>query len=403
MSGMILVLNAGSSSLKFGLFDVGGPGDVTVLIKGVLEGIGTNPRVVIKDAAGTVTGRRSFPSEEGDARERLLKELLEFLDRNLDAKKLLGVGHRVVHGGGEYVAATLLTDDIIRDLEDLTPLAPLHQPASLAPIKLLAALRLGLAQFACFDTAFHHGLEPPASSYPLPREYAASGIRRYGFHGLSYAYIAGRLREISPELAAKRTVVAHLGSGCSLCAMRDGKSADTTMGFTPLEGLMMGTRSGTIDPGLLLYLQQARGMSVADLEQLLYHQSGLLGVSGLSSDTRDLLDGDDPRAAEALDLFAFRTAREIAAMANTLQGLDTMVFTGGIGEHAWQIRAMICARLHWLGVELDETANREGDESVGLVASKVQVLVVPTDEELMIARQVRLAINPKVMNCGQAV
>lgn len=307
---------------------------------------------------------------------------------------LAAVGHRIVHGGSRFVAPVNLSEAVVRDLDALTPIAPLHQPACcLEPVQVLMRSHPGLPQVGCFDTAFHHTLTPPASRYALPRAFEEQGIRRYGFHGLSYEFIAGRLREISPETFGKRTVVAHLGSGCSLCAMREGKSLDTTMGFTALDGLMMATRPGAIDPGVILYLQHVRGMSAKEVEDVLYHRSGLLGVSGLSGDVRDLLASGHPHAAEALDLFIFRIAREIAAMANTLQGLDVLVFTGGIGEHAWQVRETVCERLRWLGVKLDRSANRSGKERIADRQSVVEIHVIATDEELTIARQVSRIIG----------
>jgi acetate kinase len=271
-------------------------------------------------------------------------------------------------------------------LDALTPLAPLHQPRCLAPMRTILSLRSEVPQIACFDTAFHHGLAPPVSRFALPRRFEEIGIRRYGFHGLSYEYIAGRLADLSPALAGSRTVVAHLGNGASLCAMRNGQSVDTTMGLTALDGLVMGTRCGAIDPGVLLYLQQALKMSVSEVERLLYHESGLLGVSGISQDARTLLASSDPKAAEALDLFVFRIAREVAAMANSLGGLECLVFTGGIGEHADAVRSAVCARLRWLGVELDPEANDHSRAQISARESRVDVRIIPTDEEIMIAR-----------------
>src|SRR6202453_3628556 len=265
------------------------------------------------------------------------------------------------------------TSKTIDELARLTPMAPLHQEACLSPARTLLSLRPDLMQVGCFDTAFHAVLEPPVSRFAIPRSYEEKGIRRYGFHGLSYEFVAGRLQEISPDLAGKRIVVAHLGSGASLCAMRDGRSVDTNMGFTPLDGVMMGTRCGTIDPGILLYLQRERGISAEELEQLLYHKSGLLGVSGISSDMRTLLSSCDPRAAEAIDLFTFEVAKAVCAMALSLQGLDCLVFTGGIGEHAAKVRALVCNRLRWLDLELDPKANDGGADLVSSGSSSVEI------------------------------
>ncbi|MBZ9872827.1 acetate/propionate family kinase, partial [Mesorhizobium sp. BR1-1-9] len=318
----------------------------------------------------------------------LLRDLFDVLDPYLAQAPLSAVGHRIVHGGERFSAPVLLTGEIVEALDSLTPMAPLHQPAGLAPVRAISKLLPGLPQIGCFDTAFHRTLEPPVNRYALPRKFEESGIRRYGFHGLSYEFVAGQLQALSPGLRGKRCVVAHLGSGCSLCAMREGRSLDTTMGFTALDGLMMATRPGAIDPGVLLYLQQARGMSVKELETLLYHKSGLLGVSGVSADVRTLLGSKDPRAAEAIDLFTFRIAREIGAMGATLQGFEALVFTGGIGEHSWQIREAVCERLRWLDVLLDANANQSGKGRITGEGSAVEVYAITTNEELIIARQV---------------
>ena len=389
MTRSILALNAGSSSLKFGLFEAG---TLRRTVSGGFEGVHDTPRLAAKDENGVLVADRSIRQKKPPV-ETLLGELFECLAPWLADRPLAAAGHRIVHGGGRFVAPVRLSEAVVRELDGLTPIAPLHQPACLEPVRALARSHPGLPQVGCFDTAFHHTLAPPVSRYALPRAFEEQGIRRYGFHGLSYEFIAGRLREISPEAFGKRTVVAHLGSGCSLCAMREGKSLDTSMGFSALDGLMMATRPGAIDPGIILYLEQVRGMSATDVEDLLYHRSGLLGVSGLSGDVRDLLASEHPHAAEALDLFTFRVAREIAAMANTLQGLDVLVFTGGIGEHAWQIRAAVCERLRWLGVRLDGDLNRSGRDRIGSLQSGVEIYVMPTNEELSIARQVAAVVT----------
>ncbi|PWK72832.1 acetate/propionate family kinase [Aminobacter sp. AP02] len=380
---VVLALNAGSSSLKFGVFKALSKGDVEPLIRGVFDGLADSPRLSVKDATGHVLADRplSVPDRSTGV---LLRELFSLLDPLLGGEQIEAVGHRIVHGGSRFVAPVHLTNEVIAALDALTPIAPLHQPASLGAVRALAELRPDLLQIGCFDTAFHSTLAPPASRYAIPREYEEMGLRRYGFHGLSYEFIARQLCEIAPAPSARKTVVAHLGSGCSLCAMVDGKSRDTTMGFTALDGLVMATRSGAIDPGIILYLQQALGMSVKEVEQLLYRRSGLIGVSGISGDTRVLLASDDPRAAEALDLFVFSIARNIAAMASTLQGLELLVFTGGVGEHAGEIRKGICDRLGWLGVRLDPSASAE---IISLSDSKVEVRVIATNEEMTIARQ----------------
>jgi acetate kinase len=385
MPKTILVLNAGSSSIKFGLFDTTDT-RATHLFAGEVADIGDKPHLTVKDRDGQVVLDRSWPRPR--TQEEILHDILGWTDQRVGRDELAAIGHRIVHGGSHFIAPARLDQETIGELSRLTPMAPLHQEACLAPARALLSLRPNLMQIGCFDTAFHSALKPPASRFALPRSYEQSGIRRYGFHGLSYEFIAGRLKEISPALAGKCSVVAHLGSGASLCAMRDGRSLDTTMGFTPLDGLTMGTRCGTIDPGILLYLQRERGMSVGDLEQLLYHKSGLLGVSGISSDMRTLLSSSDPRAAEAVELFAFEVAKGICAMALTLEGLDCLVFTGGIGEHAAKVRTMVCNRLRWLGLELDAQANQDDADLISLGSSSVEIRVIRTSEETTIARQV---------------
>jgi len=386
MTEAILALNAGSSSLKFALFTLVAAADPALSCKGEIDDAGSALRLTVTDAAGSTIADRRLPSRSMD--ETPLGDLLDWIEQYLGDRAPVGVGHRIVHGGQHFVAPVRLTPEIVTALSALTPLDPLHQPLGLAPINALTKLRPGLAQFACFDTAFHHALAPPANRYALPLEYEAMGIRKYGFHGLSYEYIARRLGELSPHLASRRTIVAHLGNGASLCAMRYGKSLDTTMGFSALDGLVMGTRSGAIDPGILLYLLKERGLSPEVLEDLLYRRSGLLGVSGISGDMRQLLASTEPRAKAAMDLFAFHAAREIAAMTNTLGGLELLVFTGGIGEHAAPIRAMIAERLHWLGVAIDPAANDAGAERIDTPQSGVEVRVIHTNEELVVARHV---------------
>lgn len=383
MSDAALILNAGSSSIKFGLFDISGPGP-RLLCKGLLDEHEARPGFTITDAAGS----HSFEKRSalaGDNGGVLIADILNWSSDYLAGGTLVAIGHRVVHGGRDFHRPTKVTDKTIDAMAALTPLAPLHQARCLFPIRAIKSLRPDLTQIACFDTAFHHGLAPPVSRFAIPRRLEDIGIRRYGFHGLSFEFIANRLTEISPALSAKRTVTAHLGNGASLCAMRHGRSVDTTMGLTPLDGLMMGTRSGAIDPGVLLYLQQ-RGMSLDDLQNTLYLESGLLGVSGISADMRALLASDDPGAAEAIELFTFRVAKEVAAMANTLGGIECLVFTGGIGEHCAEIRQKICERLHWLGVRIDGSANDQKSEQISTGNSRVEIRVISTSEETMIAR-----------------
>jgi len=296
------------------------------------------------------------------------------------------VGHRVVHGGVEFAAPVAIDASVLAKLESLCPLAPLHQPHNLAAIKAIKTQMPGLPQVACFDTAFHRHHPELADWFALPRRFYDEGIRRYGFHGLSYEYIASALPEVAPEIAKARVVVAHLGSGASMCGLRDGRSQDSTMGFTALDGLPMGTRCGALDPGVVLHLNRAHGMDADAIERLLYHDCGLKGVSGISNDMRDLLASDDPKAAQAIDLFVWRICRELGALAAALGGLDGLVFTAGIGERSAEIRARVCARAAWLGIELDDKANRSGGPRISTSASKIAVYAIPTDEELMIAR-----------------
>jgi len=385
MADAILTLNAGSSSVKFALFEADGA-TLTLASKGEIEGIGTAPHLVARDLRGTVLADRRWPDPHLDL-QPLLAEAIAVAERHLGADTLIAVGHRVVHGGASHHRPERVTPGLIAALDDLVPLAPLHEPASVALIRAIAAERPDLPQVACFDTAFHHTMPAVAMRLALPREYEEAGVRRYGFHGLSYEYIAGRLKEIAPELAAGRVIAAHLGNGASLCAMQAGRSIETTMGFTALDGLVMGTRCGAIDPGAILYLQQQRGLTAKQVEDLLYRKSGLLAVSGgLSSDMRALLASDDPRAREAVELFVYRIAQQAGALASALGGLDGLVFTAGIGEHAAPVRAMVCARLAWLGVALDERANAANAAVISAPESRVAVRVIPTDEETMIAR-----------------
>jgi acetate kinase len=355
----VLALNAGSSSVKFALFDVEG-GRPVRLLKGVLEDRGAAPRLTAQDEQGATLVDRHWP--EGATHEETFGAALDWIETHLGAERLIGAGHRIVHGGREFVAPLRLDDQAIAALEALTPLAPLHQPRSLEPIRALRAVRPDLPQIGCFDTAFHATLAPPVTLYALPFRFADEGLRKYGFHGLSYEHIAGRLAE--EGLSAKRTVVAHLGGGASLCAMREGRSVDTSMGFSTLDGLVMGTRTGSVDPGIVFYLARVHKLPFEEIERMFYLESGLLGVSGISADVRTLLASDDPRAKAALDLFAFRAAREVAMMATSLGGLELLVFTGGIGEHAAPVRAAISARLAWLGADLDVRVMAANEERV---------------------------------------
>jgi acetate kinase len=385
MTNAVLALNAGSSSLKAALFAVEADGGLRPVLRAGIEEVGTAPHLKARDASGTPVAERRWTGAE-PSYEALLGTLLDVLERHGGAGRLAAAGHRVVHGGPNRDRPARVTEALLAELEQLTPLAPLHQPHSLAPIRAVAGLRPGLPQVACFDTAFHHGMPPVAARFALPREYEASGVRRYGFHGLSYEFIARRLRELAPGLARGRVIVAHLGNGASLCAMRDGRSVDTTMGFTALDGLVMGTRCGALDPGVILYLQQVRGLTPGQVEDLLYRRSGLLGVSGISGDMRALLASQEARAREAVELFVYRLAAEVAALASALGGLDGLVFTAGVGENAAEVRGAACARLAWLGTALDPAANAGGAGRISAPGSRVEVWVVPTDEEAMIAR-----------------
>lgn len=385
MADTILCLNAGSSSIKFALFHLEKEGEPVPAGHGKIEKIGIAPVMTAWDIAGAVVLERHW--DKGGAglnHEALMADLLDGIERHVGAD-LRGVGHRVVHGGIDFVVPVLTNEDVLKALDALCPLAPLHQPHNLSAIRAIAAHRPHLPQVACFDTAFHHAQPAVARRIALPRRYADEGVLRYGFHGLSYEYIMRRLEDGDPLLAGERVIAAHLGNGASLCAMKDGRSIDTTMGFTALDGLMMGTRCGSIDPGVLLYLLQRRDMDASAIEDLLYSKSGLLGVSGLSSDMRTLLASDDPHAAEAVELFVYRVVREAGALAATLGGLDQFVFTGGIGENAAEIRSRVAEGLAWLGAELDEDANHRGDAVISTATSRLMLRVVPTDEEGMIA------------------
>ena len=389
MTGVILVLNAGSSSIKFSMFAVASRGgDLALRYRGAIEGIGSNPRFIVSDTDGRRVVDHAIAGRHGGAggHEGVVRVLHDWIVGRTDELQIVAVGHRVVHGGEQFTAPILLDDAILDQLEKLAPLAPLHQPHNLAPIRVINRLAPDIPQVACFDTAFHRTQPPVSQLYALPRDLSATGIKRYGFHGLSYEYVASVLPGVVGDAARGRVVAAHLGNGCSMCAMRGGKSVATTMGFTALEGLPMGTRSGAIDPGVVLYLLTERGMSVAEVGDLLYHRSGLLGVSGLSNDMRILLASDAREAADAVDLFVYRITRELGSLAAALGGLDVLVFTAGIGEHAAPVRARVCDTAAWLGVRLDPAANLAGGPRISIADSPVSVWVVPTNEELMIAR-----------------
>jgi acetate kinase len=430
MSRLILVINAGSSSLKFQVFALGGAGlamegagfgmegagfgmegagfgmqgagfgmqgagfgmqgvGLEMRLRGQIEGIGTRPSFTVRDAHGATLA--DHPLEANQARDQAacLAFLGSWLQQSMQDAQLVGVGHRVVHGGTRYSAPVRINRAVLAELEAFVPLAPLHQPFNLAPIRSLLESRPGLAQVACFDTAFHRTQPMLAELFALPRRFYDEGVRRYGFHGLSYEYIAQQLPSVAPEIAAQRVVAAHLGSGVSMCAMQGGRSVATTMGFTALDGLPMGTRCGELDPGVVIYLARERGMSADQIESLLYTQSGLLGLSGISNDMRELLASDTADARLAVDYFVYRVARSLGALAGAMGGLDALVFTAGIGENSPEIRARVCWRLGWLGMDFDPEANVAGAARITRPGSRVSAWVVPTNEELMIAQHTR--------------
>ncbi|HVJ55343.1 MAG TPA: acetate/propionate family kinase [Aliidongia sp.] len=394
MTDAVLTLNAGSSSIKFSLFEIDEADALTLVSHGAVDGIGSSPHFAAQDPAGKVLTEHRWSEPEPEF-QSLIDHVLDWVEAHLGRDRLVAVGHRVVHGGPDHDRPERVTPELLTALDRLTPLAPLHEPHNVAPIRAIAEARRDLPQVACFDTAFHHSMPAVATRLALPREYEAQGVRRYGFHGLSYEYIAGRVREVAPTLADGRVIAAHLGNGASLCALQQGRSIDTTMGFTALDGLVMGTRCGSIDPGVVLYLEQECGLMAAQVEDLLYRKSGLLGVSGIASDMRTLLASEDPHAREAVELFVFRIAREIGALTSSLGGLDGLVFTAGIGEHAPEIRALVCARLGWLGAVLDPDANARSAPVISTPESRIEVRVIPTDEEAMIARHTLNAIGPR--------
>jgi acetate kinase len=393
MRDLIIVLNAGSSSLKFTIYanDADRP---SVLYDGQIEGILTESRFKVKDGAGKVVEEKKWPADSPLDHEGAIDALFAWGRGVLESSdRIVAVGHRVVHGGLKYAKPIVVNDHILDDLEKFTPLAPLHQPHNLAPIRVIAKRDPGMPQVACFDTSFHTVIPNVAQAFALPRKYTQQGVRRYGFHGLSYEYISTVLPGFDPEAAKGKTVVAHLGNGASMCAMKGLRSTACTLGFTAVEGLMMGTRCGTLDPGVMLYLMDECGMNTRDLEKLIYKESGLLGVSGISSDMRTLLESKEPNAAAAVELFVYRITRELGSLSAALGGLDALVFTGGIGENAAPIRERVCCAAQWLGLDFDEKANAGGGPRISREGSRVRAWVIPTDEELMIALHTRQAIS----------
>ena len=385
MDDYALVLNAGSSSLKFCVFQRPPAENWRLEARGQIEGIGTSARLSVKDANGESLANQKLDAGVRDGRDAVA-ELATWLRSNYGGSRVLGVGHRVVHGGSRFDKPTVLDPQILAELHQLVPLAPLHQPYNLAAIEAAIERLPGVPQVVCFDTSFHRGQPEVAELIPLPRDLREAGLQRYGFHGLSYEYIASVLPDVAPEIANGRVIVAHLGSGASLCALKNRKSIDSTLGFTALDGLCMGTRPGALDPGVVLHLFQGLKLSAKEVETLLYKKSGLLGISGISNDMRDLLGRSEPEAQLAVDYFIYRAAKEIGALTAVLGGLDGIVFTAGIGENSPEIRKRICQASAWLGVEVDDAANGKATPKISTAQSKVSVWVIPTNEELMIAR-----------------
>jgi len=387
----LLVVNAGSSSVKFAVFD-GRDQAQSRTMHGQIEGIGQRPQAVAFDGDGTPIDADELGGERVADHRDALTQILGIVERHAELD-IRAAGHRVVHGGSAFTAPVRLDRDVVRRLHAYDPLAPLHQPHNLAAVEALMSLRPDLPQVACFDTAFHACQSAVAQAFALPRALTAEGVRRYGFHGLSYEYVAGRMPEHLGTVADGRVVVAHLGNGASMCAMRSRASVASTMGFSALDGLVMGTRCGNVDPAVPLYLMQHRGMTADEVSDLFYRRSGLLGVSGISSDMRVLLDSDTAEAGEAIELFVYRVTRELGSLAAALGGLDALVFTAGIGEHAAPIRQRICADAAWLGIEIDPTRNASHGPRIDRPGSRVAVLVIPTDEEATIARHTRALVG----------
>ena len=390
MPQAILAINAGSSSIKFAAYAIRGS-ELALVCRGLLDHHAGDTQFVIKNPAGEIL--QDAKSVGTDSGSDLATTLLDRVEPLLDSSELAAVGHRIVHGGPDFSAPVAVDTRILQALDALTPLAPLHQPGCLAPIRSLQAARPQLLQVACFDTAFHRDLAPIYRRFPLPPSFEAKGLRRYGFHGLSFEYVVQHLNR--PEA---RMVVAHLGSGSSLCAVRGGKSINTTMSLTPLDGVMMATRSGAIDPGMVLYLLRSE-MSASDAEDLLYHKSGLLGVSGISADMRTLIASRDPRARDAIDQFCARAAEQIAAMVTSINGIDVLVFTGGVGENSPVIRKHICMRLEWMGLSLDDKANTQHCDVISAPESRIEARVTATDEERVIGQHTIEVLKTMKVSC----
>jgi len=396
----ILVINAGSSSIKFSLFETAPDRSLAAGAHGQVDGIGEQTGMPLRLEVTDAQGRRLIEQPiAGHDHHSAMAAIHDWFAAYLGGEAAFaGVGHRVVHGGLAYAEPVLIDDNVLAALEELVPLAPLHEPHNIAAIRAMGAVAPKVPQVACFDTAFHRSDPPLAQEFALPRALTAKGVRRYGFHGLSYEYIVSALPQVAPDCAGGRLIVAHLGNGASMCAIAAGRSIASTMGFTAVDGLPMGTRTGALDPGVILYLLQHEGMDANAIEHLIYKQSGLLGVSGLSSDMRTLLASDVPAAKEAVDLFVYRIGRELGSLTAALCGLDALVFTAGIGEHAAEIRARVCTDARWIGVVLDEAANAAGGPRISRLGSKVSAWVIPTDENLMIARHTRQLLDAGAAN-----
>ncbi len=390
----VLVLNAGSSSLKFALYPLNGEVASTPAFSGQVEGIGAEPEITLKTASGERFREMVQVSGGSDQQhQEALDQVFHLIAKHNPSLSIVAAGHRIVHGGERYSAPAVLNHELVEELADFIPLAPLHQPHNLRAVHAVMALMPDIPQVGCFDTAFHRSQPALAQAFALPRRLTQGGIKRYGFHGLSYDYVARQLPAVLGERARGGVVIAHLGNGASMCALRDGKSVGSTMGFTAVDGLMMGTRTGNLDPGVLLYLMEEKGMDARALTRLLYKESGLLGVSGISQDMRTLLASDAPEAKEAVDLFCYRIARELGSLAAAAGGLDAIVFTGGIGEHAVEVRAKVAELSAWMGVKLDAEANARSASRIEAADSGIALAVVPTDEQLMIARYTVQALS----------
>ena len=383
MADCIAVINAGSSSVKFAIYEATGEADCS--LRGQIEGIGVSPRLKIVDGAGRVVQEDAWP-QPGFDHEAATREILARVPTLIPGKAVRGIGHRVVHGGMRFDRPVRVTREVLAELTELEPLAPLHQPHNLAPIRAILDAAPQMPQVACFDTSFHRGQLELAQAFALPRRFTADGVRRYGFHGLSYEYLVGRLHELCPELTEAKVVFAHLGNGASLCAVKGGRSVASTMGFTAVDGLVMGTRCGALDPGVILYMIREHGMDAGAIEDLIYRQSGLLGVSGISSDMRTLRASEAPAAREAIALFVYRIVRELGSLAAALGGIDALVFSGGIGEHDPMTRAEVVEGSRWLGAMLDPARNARGENRISADDSAISIWAIPTDEERLIAR-----------------